>query len=241
MRTTVISLGGSIISPNNGEPNNDYIRAFATLLSAYIPRSKHFVIVTGGGSLARRYQDIYRQTAHTATNEHLDAIGIRATHVHAELLSAVCSEYGDTAMLTPPIGSDITTIALPPKYDFLVAGGCKIGVSTDYIAVALARRLECACLVNISDVPYIYSEDPRINPQATPLTRITWDDYNNIVVAPWEPGGHMPLDPFAAAEAKQHGISLQCISSNLDNIATYLDTSRATGTFIGDEMHDDEG
>ena len=232
MRTVVMSLGGSIIAPKNEGINHTYIRQFVTLLTKEIQAGRRFVVVTGGGSLARSYQSAYRQMVETPDTKALDAIGIRATHIHAEYIASICAAYGDTCVLIPPIGSNISTFPISHAFDFLIAGGCKIGVSTDYIATKLAERLHCTHMLNISNVPYIYDADPAHHSDAQPLERLAWNEYKEIIAGMWKPGAHVPFDPFAADVAAKSKISVQFIGSDLEGLITYLRKGSAIGTYI---------
>src|SRR3989338_11343557 len=78
MKTIVISLGGSLINPDNID--YDFIKKFKSLISAFSKKYK-FVIVTGGGNTARIYINALKKEN---INEKLQSlIGIRVTRLNA--------------------------------------------------------------------------------------------------------------------------------------------------------------
>ena len=58
----------------------------------------------------------------------------------------------------------------------LVAAGWKPGFSTDNDAVVLAQRFSAQTVVNLSNIAKVYSEDPKKNPAARPVDRLSWKE-----------------------------------------------------------------
>jgi len=56
MGTKVISLGGSIISPSAGHVNAEFLKDFQKLIQGLVETGSKFVILCGGGKIARQYQ-----------------------------------------------------------------------------------------------------------------------------------------------------------------------------------------
>ncbi len=233
----IISLGGSIISPRDGQPNYTLLRAFLDILREYHTRGMRFAIVTGGGNLARTYQGRYKEMSDTPDPQHLDAIGIRATHVHAQFIGTLCASIAPTTVLAPEIGSDPQTIAAgTDDSDFVITGGCKYNVSTDYIAVQLAKYYNCREIINISDVAFVYDCDPRTHSGAKPVDALRWSEYLQIVGETWEPGGHKPFDPTASTAAQHGHIAVQFIAADPDSLRGALDNRPVPGTRISDDI-----
>ena len=55
MKKIVISLGGSLICPK--EIDADFINSFKELLESYSKKEILFIVVCGGGYIARSYQE----------------------------------------------------------------------------------------------------------------------------------------------------------------------------------------
>jgi uridylate kinase len=62
-----------------------------------------------------------------------------------------------------------------------VGGGYRPGSSTDYRAVLFARALGSEAVINATDVPGVYDTNPKTNPEAKKLDRITHDQLERII------------------------------------------------------------
>lgn len=232
MQWKVLSLGGSVISPKDMEPDSEYLSAVIRLLATYTKNDISFVIITGGGSLARKYQTLLRAAGDDVPNSALDTVGIAATWVHANLIAELCRPYGQTALVAPPPDMEKRDISIAPNVKFLMSGGWFSGVSTDYIAVRLAEITGSKQIFNISDVSYIYTADPAIIKDATPLPQLNWDEYLKIVGSQWKPGGHVPFDPKAAQLAQQLSMRVQFVNKEVPHIKNALNNLHENGTMI---------
>ena len=76
---TVISLGGSIIVPD--EVDISFLTQFNTALRSYLAedKSRKVILVCGGGAPARLYQQALKAVVPDVDEEELDWLGIRAT------------------------------------------------------------------------------------------------------------------------------------------------------------------
>ena len=116
----------------------------------------------------------------------------------------------------------------------MVAAGWKPGFSTDYDAVVLARSFSAGTVVNLSDVAQVYSDDPRRNPAARPLTRITWEEYRAIIGGKWVPGTNAPFDPVAARLAADARLMVVVAAGgDMGNTAAILEGRPFVGSTIG--------
>ena len=177
MRTSVLSLGGSIISPD--KPNSSFLADFVKSVSKYLsdnPQDR-LILVCGGGAPARDYQKAYREVVsntqtQTQDNNVQDWIGIKATHLNAQLVKAVLGDLCKDPVVTNPTLEEVQFTGR-----ILVAGGWKPGFSTDTDAVYLAKRFGAKKVVNLSNIAKVYTDDPRKNPDAKPLDKISWADF----------------------------------------------------------------
>ena len=76
-----------------------------------------------------------------------------------------------------------------------VTGGQFIGQSTDAVAAALAEFLEAKELLLVKETGGIYEEDPKRNPKAKKLKRVTIDKLYEFATA--LPGNYGPVDAQA--------------------------------------------
>ena len=86
----VISVGGSLIAPGGIDTN--FLRQFRRLILGQIKKGKRFILIVGGGKIARIYQKSARQVA-KLTDEDLDWLGIHATRLNAHLLRTIFRDF----------------------------------------------------------------------------------------------------------------------------------------------------
>ena len=131
---TVLSVGGSIVAPDNPDP--DFLIQFAALMRSWLAEdnSRKLILVVGGGGPARSYQKAFRTICPTGNNEEADWIGIMATRLNAQLLKAIFSDICPTDVVYDPTSIDVFSGRI------LIAAGWKPGFSTDNDAVLLADR-----------------------------------------------------------------------------------------------------
>lgn len=212
MKTIIISLGGSIIVPD--KVNVELLSKFKNLINTYDHR---FVLVTGGGSIAREYQDALKKLG-VEDDEALDWMGISATHLNGFLVKALFGDLANEEVISDPT-KDVTSDA-----KIIIAGGYKPGWSTDYDAVLLAKNLGANTVINLSNIDQVYNKDPKEFRDAKPLKNIDWDEIISIVGDKWSPGLNMPFDPIAAKEAKDNNIKVIIANgNNIDNLKKILD------------------
>ncbi len=234
--TVVISLGGSIVAPQGG-PDGLFLLRFRQVLTSWLDADdRKAILVVGGGSAARQWQKAYKEFVEHAgekqakaslLDESLDRIGIAATRLNAQLVREVFSDYCPGQVITDPSAD----IAMHGK--ILVAAGWKPGFSTDYDAVLLAEHFHADKIVNLSNISQIYSADPKKEPDAKPLTHITFDNLLRMTGAVWNPGANLPFDPIAAAKAKELGLSIIFASgTDLENFSRILAGDSFLGTII---------
>ena len=225
---TVISLGGSIVAP--AQVDVEFVKKFTALIRSFIETdsSRHFIFVVGGGGPARLYQGAYRETANDKfRNDEADWVGIMATRLNAQLIKAVMSEWCAQEVITDP------TAVSPMTGHVLVAAGWKPGFSTDYDAVLLAERYGADMVINLSNIEQVYTADPKIDPGAKPIDKISWADFRAMVGDEWVPGKNVPFDPIASRHAEKIGLKVICAGGkDLENIRKILNGEDFFGTTI---------
>ena len=225
---TVISLGGSIVAPDKVDV--DFLKSFVSLIRSFIEAdsNRRFIFVVGGGGPARSWQNAYRAiSTDSVKNDEADWIGIMATRLNAQLLKAVMGELCNQGVVTNPLEVD------PLTGHVLVAAGWKPGFSTDYDAVLLAERFGAQILLNLSNIEKVYTADPKIDPDARPIDKISWDDFRAMVGDEWIPGKNVPFDPIASRHAQKIGLKVICASGkDLDNLRKILNGEDFIGTTI---------
>jgi uridylate kinase len=225
----VISLGGSIVAPGNAD--GQFLKQFSLLIRSLIEDDKElrFIFVVGGGGPARIWQDAYRAVCgDSVRHEDADWIGIMATRLNAQLVKAVMAELCCQDVVTDP------TQAEPLKGKVLLAAGWKPGFSSDNDAVLLAERFNAKTVINLSNIEKVYTADPKKDPSAQPLDRISWDDFRAMIGDEWVPGKNVPFDPVASRHAHKIGLKVICAAGrDLENLKKIICGGDFTGTTIG--------
>ena len=228
---TVISLGGSIVAPNGVDI--EFVKNFTKLIKSFIESdsSRHFIFIVGGGGPARQWQSAYREAAEgigtAAVNEEADWVGIMATRLNAQLIKAIMSEWCNQDVITNPLDVDPLTSRV------LVAAGWKPGFSTDYDAVLLAERFGADMVINLSNIEKVYTSDPKTDPSARPLDKISWKDFRAMDGDEWVPGKNVPFDPVASKHSEKIGLKVICAAGkDLDNLKKILNGEDFNGTTI---------
>ena len=223
----IISLGGSLIVPKSGI-DIAFLKQFKSLISRRIAKGDRFVIICGGGSTARQYQAAARAVGQL-THEDIDWLGIHATRLNGHLMRAIFHRQSHPTIVKNPNA--------PPRFrePILIAGGWKPGWSTDYDAVLLASGLGATTVINLSDVDYVYSADPRKDRNAKPVKRIDWKAFRKLVGNKWDPGLNAPFDPVASELAARIGLTVKMIRGrSVRDVERAIAGEPFKGTMIGD-------
>jgi uridylate kinase len=212
--------------------DSKFLSEFKKIIEEYLFRDekRKLIMVCGGGSLARDYQTAFRDVMGKAENDDLDWVGIAATRLNGELVRRIYRQWCIEDLVTDPTAVSIFAGRV------MVAAGWKPGFSTDNDAVVLARRFSADTVVNLSNIAQVYSDDPKKNPSAKPLERITWKEFRSIVGDEWQPGKNAPFDPVAARAAAEARIRvIVAAGKDLENLRLILEGKAYAGTTIGPE------
>ena len=194
----IISVGGSLIVPNEGIKTEFLKKLNAFVREELAKDSKsQFFLVAGGGSTARKYIDAGREVlGHDLTHEDLDWLGVHSTTLNAHLIRTIFRDIAHPKLIRH---YDIIRKA---HEQVVVAAGWKPGWSTDYCATLLCEDYGVKTVINLSNVEQVYDKDPRKFKDAKALKKLTWDGMREIVGDDWSPGLNAPFDPIAAKKHK---------------------------------------
>jgi uridylate kinase len=227
MSIKTLSLGGSLVAPD--QVDVAFLLQFKSLITQYLKEdaSRQLILVVGGGAPARQYQLAMRGLHSEVSHSELDWIGIAATKLNAQLVKSL---FGD--LVQQPVVQD------PSQEGFsqgriLVGAGWKPGFSSDYDAALLAHRFGSQVLINLSNISYVYSADPKLDPAAKPLKEMRWSELTALVGSNWVPGSNLPFDPIAAKFAAEHNMKVVVANGkNLPNLQAILTEQPFEGTTI---------
>jgi len=225
--TIVMSVGGSLIVP--GSIDIIFLKQLKDFVDfETTEKGRRFIIIAGGGRTARNYQDAAAAVS-SLTADDLDWMGIHATRLNGHLLRTVFRDSAHPVMITNP--DDILDVHSREKV--IIAAGYRPGSSTDLRAVQIAEKLGAHKVVNLSNIDYVYTADPRNNPAAEKIETISWADFRALIPAEWDPGLSSPFDPVAAKIAERDGIEVAIINgTRLEEVEKYLTGEAFIGTKI---------
>lgn len=224
--TIVMSVGGSLIVPD--QIDSTFLNTLKTFIDAQTAIGRHFIIIAGGGKTARRYQDAAGEVAELK-NEDLDWMGIHATRLNGHLLRTIFRDSAYPQVITNPD----EVLDVPKDKKVVVAAGYRPGCSTDLRAIQIAQRVGAKKVINLSNIDYVYTADPRTDPSATKIETISWSDFRALIPKDWDPGLSAPFDPIAAKAADEGGIEVALINGDKPEALTnYLDGNEFIGTLI---------
>lgn len=223
----VISLGGSLIVPD--EVDSAYLKKFRELIIQQAKLGKRFIISPGGGKTCRKYQSALKQII-SASNDDLDLIGLNTNRFHSVLLRLIFKGYAEKNIAYDP-NTELTF----KKSILIGAGGWKPGRSSDDYSVRLSSIYKSGTVINLSNIDYVYTKDPKKYKDAKKIESISWAGFRKIVGSKWDPGKNAPFDPTAAKLAQK--LKLKVIianGKNLKNLKNILSEKYFIGTIIKD-------
>ncbi|WP_069807539.1 UMP kinase [Vulcanisaeta thermophila] len=185
------------------------------------------VVVTGGGSLARHYIGVARRAG---VNESLlDTIGIAVSRLNALLLASILS---DISYLVIP-GNLEDTFKAWSTGRLVIIGGFQPGQSTATVALLTAEYLGFKYVVDCANIDAVYTSDPRIDPSARRIERISAGELMDMLRSRTIAGTYDLLDPWALSIARRGGITIYVIScSSPNNLVNFVRGGSGVGTII---------
>ncbi|MCS7133945.1 MAG: UMP kinase [Candidatus Caldarchaeum sp.] len=222
----VLKLGGSVVFGD--EINVTALKRYAELLSDVYDGGR-WVVVVGGGALARRYIDAARKIGLDESS--CDEAAIKITRVHAYLFARA---LGDFAVQTVP--SSVDEIRFLTGFGkVVVSGGLVAGQSTMAVSIHAASVIGAERVVVASDVDGVYSDDPKKNPEAKLIPRMSFEELAEIGrKIPQYAGQYQVMDAVGLAMALRTRIPLYYVNGHrLNNVRDAL-LGRGAGTIVSD-------
>ncbi len=224
-KTIVISLGGSLIVPERIDIA--FLQNFKKTINKHKNKYR-FVIVTGGGSVARKYIKALKQAG---KNEYFQSLsGIGATRMNARFLTYL---FGKDA--NKGIPHDMKQVArLLRKNNPVFCGALRYAKkeTSDATSAKLARFFD-ADFINLTLVSGLYTKNPLKYKNARFIPKISWQDfYIKARKIKFKPGQHFVLDQKAAEIIKRYKIRTFILGKNLKNLDNLLSEKKFKGTVV---------
>lgn len=227
MKTFCISLGGSIVSGEDGV-NVEYIKKLGEMLSKH-RKDKRFVIVVGGGYVNKVYIDAAKKVI--KNNSVLDEIGIAFTRINALFLKDMLSEY--LKVYSNIITSIDELKMVMGNNEVSVLGGLLPGITTDSTCVLACEAVGSKELINVSRVPYIYDRPPS-EEGAEVLEELSHDKMIELAYKYDSRGAreNFIFDLVASKLAKRSNIKVSFVNDNIDELEKVILGERHKGSII---------
>ncbi len=221
----VISLGGSLIIPKGIDLK--LLNKFKKAIGKNLKKFK-FVIVCGGGSIAREYISALKLSGVSEKLQNFS--GISATRTNARFMSYFFNKNQEMGI--PEKTSQVKALAKKEDIVFCGALEYKPKQTSDSTAAELARELN-AIFVNLTAVDGLYDKNPGSR-GARLVSRISWRRFyemsNRIK---YRPGQHFVLDQAAAKIIMNHKIQTYILGKSMKNFDNFLNDRNFKGTRIG--------
>ncbi len=206
----MISLGGSRIAPQKDKIDYNFIERFDKIIKKH--RSKKFVVVTGGGSTARKYMAALKKLGAKTKKQSL--IGIAITRFHAKFLAKIFGKKANE--IIPKNMKKVKNLLNKNQVVFCGALRWEDKKTTDGTAADLAAYLKCP-FINITNVRGIYTSNPKENPKAKFIKKISWEKFYKMAnKVKFKAGQHFVLDQDAAKTIMKKKIPTYIVGSLSD-------------------------
>lgn len=225
MKTMVISLGGSLIVPEKVDFN--FLNNFRTTLRKHY-KNWRFVIVCGGGSIARKYINLLKKD--NASEKDLSMAGIRVTRMNALVMMKL---FGKEANDFIPMNMHEVKSNLH-KNNVVICGALRYSPksTSDGTAAKLANYLG-AEFINMTNVKGLYTANPLTHKNAKFIPHESWKAFDKRANSmKYHSGQHFVLDQKAATMIKQDKIKTYIIGEDLANLDKILKGNKFIGTLI---------
>ncbi len=222
----VLSLGGSIIVPKEGI-NNKFLVDFKRTIKSLSKKFK-FVIVCGGGSVARLYIESLRKNG---VSEYLQSLmGISITRTNARFVS-----YFFDHDPSEGIPHDMKHVkSLLYKNDIVFCGALRYAdhQTSDSTSAKLAHFLG-ADFINLTNVDGLYTSDPSKSKNALFIPKISSKElYKMANSIKFKPGQHFVIDQDASKIIMNDKIKTFIIGNNVKNLSNLIQGKKFIGTEV---------
>jgi len=236
-QVVVIKFGGSIFSTSEELIFNfKKVALLKSLLEEFFFKYS-FVVVVGGGYVARKYINlIENQKEYIEGNleKSKHEIGVAAINLNAVMLKNMFREDQVEEFIPRYDDFDFDT-PIQIKKNILVSAAGHPGHSSDYNAFKLAVRTNSNLVVSLKDIDGVYSKDPKKFEGAYKIDKLTWNEYLEVIgETHFAPGANFPVDPITAQKANGSGVKFVIIKGGdeFEELRIYLESNNHNGTLI---------
>jgi uridylate kinase len=221
----VLSLGGSLIIPN--EIDLSYLLKLKKVLLKNSKKYK-FVIVCGGGSIARTYISALKKAKISETLQSYS--GISATRSNARFMNYLFNK--DAKYGIPSTTETLEKYLKKQNIVFCGALEYKPNQTSDSTTATLAKHFKTV-FINLTNIAGLYDKNPVEYKDAKFIPKITWKEFLQMAnKIKYSPGQHFVLDQKAAKIICQNKIPTYIMGNNPKQLNNFLNNKSFTGTII---------
>lgn len=223
----VLSLGGSLIIPEN--VNTKYLKEFKKILKKNTKKYK-FIVVCGGGSIARKYIYSLRDFG---VNEKLQSLaGIAATRMNARFMNYFFNQ--DASKGIPQKMEEIHKYLKRQDIVFCGALEYKPDQTSDSTSAKIAKHFK-SDFINLTNVAGLYNKNPKKFKNAKFIPEISWKEFDKIAnKMRYFPGQHFVLDQTASKIILKNKISTYIMGEDLKQLDNLLNNRKFKATKISE-------
>ncbi len=224
-KVVVISLGGSLIVPEIMDLV--FLRKFREVIKNNTDKYK-FVIVCGGGSVARKYIEALREENKSEYMQNL--AGISVTRLNARFMSYFFGQ--DPKSGIPHDMKHIKNILR--REDIIFCGALRYAPNqtSDATACRLAAYLKSE-FINLTNVKGLYNKNPKKYKDAKFIPATTREKFAKIVTSvPQKPGMHAPVDHTALKVIMQNKLRVSIIGKDAQQLDNLLKGKDFIGSIV---------
>lgn len=226
-RVIVLSLGGSLIIPD--EIDTKFLEDFKKTINKNKPKYK-FIIVCGGGSIARKYITALKEF--NCPEKVLNLIGMESTRMNAQLVASVFHKEPLEIIAKEEEAGKIRKILNKGDYAFVEAGKYHPKKTSDSGSALTAKRFKTN-FINLTDVPGLYDKNPKKHRNARLIPRITWKGlYEMAGQSKFQPGQHFVIDQTASGIIMKNRITTYILGKDLQQLDNLLNGKKFIGTIV---------
>jgi len=221
----VLSLGGSLIIPDKIDVN--YLKDFKKIIQKNTKKYK-FIIVCGGGSIARKYISALREMK---MNENFQSYaGISATRTNARFMSYFFNQ--DQKRGIPSKMSEVKNYI--KKFDIVFCGALEYHPrqTSDSTSAEIAKEFACN-FINLTDVRGLHDKNPKEFKNSKFILKISWEDFDKMASKiKFKPGQHFVLDQKASKIIMKNKIPTYILGKDMNQLDNLLNGKKFIGTTI---------
>ncbi|MEK6760619.1 MAG: UMP kinase [Nanoarchaeota archaeon] len=224
-KVIVLSLGGSLIVPEKIDVS--YLKKFREIIRKNSRKYK-FIIVCGGGSVARKYISALRETGINETLQSM--VGISATRTNARFMSYFFNQNPWKGI--PQKMEEIHKYLKSQDIVFCGALEYKPNQTSDSTSAQIAEHFKTD-FINLTNVSGLYDKNPKEYKNAKFIPEISWKDFDKMAnKIKYKPGQHFVLDQTASKIIMKNKITTYIIGQDIKQLDNLLNGRKFSGTRI---------